>query len=152
MSIVILPDDVVKLPEEALSQFLEENRDGLSDDDFVKRYAEGLATSLISKPAIYRTFGAHWWPLKRILLARGLLPAQYGDSFDSEVDRLFSQSTDALTVCAAHLAQQDNVYGRMAGDMQFVYERTNGEAYEFILEDDALEQNIFAAKIAPALS
>lgn len=143
---------IVKLPQDALQQFLDENRDDLTDADFVKRYIESLATSLIANPAIYRTFGAHWWPLKRILLAMGLLPAQYGDSFDTAADALFSESTDALTVCAAHLAQQDNVYGRMAGDMLFVYQKTDGEAYELILEDEALEQNIFAAKIAPALS
>lgn len=144
--------NIVKIPEDALQQFLDENSDGLSEAEFVERYLNGVATTLIRQPDVYRTYGAHWWPLKRLLIAGAMLPKHYGDSYNTEADALFSESTDALTVCAAFLAQQDNISDRMLSDTRFVYEKADGEPFEFLLEDDEIEKIIFAAKIAPLVS
>ncbi len=141
--------NIIRLPIDALRQFLEENREGLTDDEFVAQYAKALSNTLLQQPELYRTFGAHWWPLKRILLGLGLLPERYGNSFESEPNALFSEETDALTVCAAFLAQQDNLAVRMMGDTHFVYEADNGESYELELQDEDFEKNIFSAKLAP---
>jgi hypothetical protein len=40
----------------------------------------------------------------------------------------------------------------MLGDTRFVYERADGEPFEFLLEDDEIEKIIFSAKIAPLVS
>jgi hypothetical protein len=143
---------IVKIPEDALLKFLDENSDGLSEAEFAERYLKGVAATLIRQPDVYRTYGAHWWPLKRLLVAGAMLPMAYGDSYNTEANALFSESTDALTVCAAFLAQQDNVSDRMMSDTRFVYEKDDGEAFEFLLEDDEMEKIIFAAKIAPLVS
>jgi hypothetical protein len=143
--------DLDKLPDDTLRSFIEDNRGGLTDDDFVNRYLDTVIDGLMLNPLLYRTYGGYWWPLKRLLIARPDYKPECGDSFDTDLNQLFSHSEDILTVAAAYLEQAKNLTDKMLSDNHFIYDAAGGESFELTLEDPDMERLLFAERFAQSL-
>lgn len=136
--------DIQKPDVKAISTFLEENRDSLSDAEFVTRYITGLILSLQADKRLYRSFGGFWWPLKRMLLASKSDIFEMGDSYNTELNQQFSYANDALTVCAAYLTQQENLENGYLYASKHIYATSTLEPIEIVIEDPAIELLILA--------
>lgn len=143
--------DLDKLSDGSLRSFIEENRGGLTDEDFINRYLDTLIEGLMLNPLLYRTYGGYWWPLKRMLMERPSYNPECGDNVDSELNQLFSHSEDILTVAAAYLEQSKNLADKMLSDNHFVYDVIGGESFEITLEDPGMERLLFAERFAQGL-
>lgn len=139
-----------KLDIEALKTFLAENQDAkLTDEQFAERYLKGVVETLNAKPKMYRSFGAYWWAIKKLMLEKGLLHEGFGDSYDSTMAKQFSYESESLTVCAAYLYQQDAIESGLVFSNTHPLELENSvESETYTFEDSDIERLIFASSFA----
>lgn len=129
-----------KIPVELLAELLESERNGVDDVDFVERFIQGTIKTLKSKPLAYRSFGAYWWPIKRLIVNAKVYHNDFGDSYDTELNEAFSYDSDAITVCAAFLEQEANISeGNMMATV-FNYEDEDGQNISLTVHDDVMEK------------
>lgn len=126
-----------------VATFLEENRGGVNDEVFTQRYIAGVIESLRKDKKLYRSFGGFWWPLKRLILATDNVES--GELYDTELDNQFSYANDAVTVCAAFLAQESNLASGYTYSNKHVYYTADNEPVELTLEDEEMESQVFGA-------
>ena len=78
-----------------------------TEGNFVNVYVKNTA-ELINKDKLqYRAFGVYWWPLKQMMLDRGI--TYFGDYVDEEVASHVSLESEALTCAAAYRYQVEQI-------------------------------------------
>ena len=138
--------EIKTVPVGALEALLEDERNGASDEEFVERYVQGIIKTLKSNPLLYRSFGAYWWPLKRLIVNAKVYHNDFGESYSEEFNKALSLDSDALTVCAIYLEQEDNIATGNTTSTAFNYEAMDGSEIEITIEDDIMEKIAFLLK------
>lgn len=135
-----------KIDTDALKAFLAENQDkNLTDAQFAERYLKGVVETLNAKPKMYRSFGAYWWPIKKLMLEKNLLPMGFGDSYDATMAEQFTYESESLTVCAAYLYQQDAIESGLVFSNTHPLDLEGSlESEIYTLEDSDVERLILA--------
>mgnify|MGYP000312208372 FL=1 len=133
---------IEKIPESALRELLEEERNGADDKAFVSRYVANVVKTLLSDPLKYRCYGAYWWPMKRLIAEHQTAESvnYFGDEYDTALNDMLSYDNDALTVCACYLELEANVEEGLMSATEFFYETDDGEGIKVALEDPAMEK------------
>lgn len=105
--------------------------------DFAPSYLQGVAAQIGQRPAMYRSFGAYWWLLKRELIASGV--RSFGTSVDAETADALDYGDRDLNLAACYVAQMHvldtaTVYGH-----RHAVELEDGSIVEFTLDDEEVE-------------
>lgn len=127
----------IKYSTEELAPLLEESKENKSEAGFVKSYLSGVARSLISNPATYRSFGAYWWPLKELLIKYGI--SQFGEGLEAETTEHFRYESEELICCAAYAAQQTKLKENQFLSSVNLLELAGGDVLEYTLHDSKME-------------
>ncbi len=134
-------DDLKDLINEALSN------GEVSQEEFISKHCEGLATVLERNPDRYRSYGAYWWAVKDILNEQG-----YGALVGVEVEELtakhFYIEDDVTTLCAAwqyhNMVCENGLLGMGTSQAHIYAIEQDGELepFEYQLSDDFMEAKI----------
>ena len=95
-----------------------------------------LAKQLLDEPIRYRTFGIFWWEIKRLLNQRDFY---LGDNQEKGISDVYPEPYLQLA------AGMTSAIGRIdAGnfDNRYVYQKENGEQFEYVLEDQDMEMRM----------
>lgn len=138
---------ILRVSNKELQAFISDNIADLTEQQFTENYLDGVIDGLKMNAGLYRTYGGYWWPLKRLIQTRPNYPVEFGSDVDAELDKAFSHDTDAMTISAAYLEQQQNMASKMLTDTRFVYDTPDAESVELILEDADMERLLFAEQL-----
>lgn len=104
------------LPEESYikSIFGSEFMGGITELEYVNNLTVGIVSILKGTPTYYKAFGP-WWPaVKRIIITSGNY--DFGQNIDSDVEQIYSYSSDALTLLAATLYSTERLNDHVIDD------------------------------------
>lgn len=107
------------------------------EETFIANYLAGLVKILGSDPRQYRSFGPYWWPLKGMMIERGIQPG--AGSLELGTLQHYTLGTPALTLCAAWAYQQERIEEGKIRTASHQLELAEGELYEYVLVDEDME-------------
>lgn len=132
------PDDLKPLVDEALEG------GELSHEEFINNHCAGLITVLVENPLAYRAYGAYWWAVKRILLKHDFTELfTLEDQDEPTTAEHFYIQDDVTTLCAAWAYMDTMIEAGHQLSNIHVYTDTDGEKFEYSLEDLDLERYRF---------
>lgn len=129
--------EAIKYSAEDLANTLEQAHEQAGDNDFVSEYLSGVTRTLIESPSQYRSFGAYWWPLKELLLDKGI--SVFGDNVEAGTLSHFRLETPELVCCAAYAHQQTKLAANQLKSSVHLLELEGGETVEYLLHDEYME-------------
>lgn len=138
--------DTAQPTDEYLERILQDEAlSGRTENDFVPMFMDGIFQRLESSPALYRSFGA-WWPELKRLLVEVKGTAQFGIEIEEGTRAIYSRTRPALTIIAAHLYSTERIN---AGQLYSAYHELDvhdgaddTEPYLYVSSDDELERLI----------
>lgn len=107
------------------------------EETFIANYLAGLVQVLGQDPRQYRSFGPYWWPLKSMMIERGIQPG--AGSLELGTLQRYTLDTPALTLCAAWVYQQGRIEEGKIRTASHQLELAEGELYEYELVDEDME-------------
>lgn len=120
----------------ALAEAVEQARKD-AGGQFQAAFLQAVRDQLRTRPAMYRSFGPYWWPLKREMIRAGI--HDFGLSYDAETADALSYG-DAETTLAACALYQGYVLDNLS-----IYEHdhavgmADGTIETYTLTDDDME-------------
>lgn len=129
-----------------LEPLLDEALSGREPAQFVADYLNGLAGILTTNPRHYRSLGPYWWPLKAMLIDKGLFA---GSSLENGTLQHYTMETPELTLVAAWAYQQGRIDEGKLYSCSHQLELPEGELYEYELTDLELERAIMENQPLP---
>jgi hypothetical protein len=103
---------------------------------WIKKVIPILAKQLLDEPIRYRTFGIFWWEIKRLLNQRDYY---LGDNQEKGICDVYPEPYLQLA------AGMTSAIGRIDDgnfDNRYVYQKENGEQFEYALEDQDMEMRM----------
>lgn len=104
-------------------------------DMWVDKMLSSFASVVGRRPAVYRSFGPFWWPLKALMVSAG--------EFDGEMPDpdLVAQVTtgDAALDVAAAWSHHERYSSQLLAGNTFTVDAENGDTIEYSLCDDDME-------------
>lgn len=96
-----------------------------------------VAGMVKARPAVYRTFGPYWWPVKAQLVAAGLMA---GESNSERVAQI-SSGDDVLDMAGAVAFHGFNIDSMRDGNT-FEVDTESGDMVEYVLADEDMDAKI----------
>lgn len=122
-----------------LSPLVDEALAGREPAEFIQTYLDGLKSIIGRDPRQYRSFGPYWWPLKSMLMDKGMF---VGTDLENGTLQHYTMGTPELTIVAAWAYQQDRLNEGKLRSSSHQLELPGGDLYEYYLTDLDMEQAI----------
>lgn len=110
-----------------------------TESAWIEAYLKSVSSLLGKSPGTYRHYGAYWWQIKSMMIARGIGNTEWSaDSIPSDMLQRTDCGSDALNLAAAH-SYSEYVFDKLANESN-VHSHTVGDSAEDIqVWDDDLE-------------
>jgi hypothetical protein len=106
--------------------------------DFVNAYLSAVVKTLAARYTLYRSFGPYWWPLKELLIERGV--TLFGDTVEGVTTPLYRLKSDALICASAQQYQAHRAVNQQLFDADHVLDSDGtGESTRYVLNDEIME-------------
>lgn len=125
------PDMLAPLREDALN--------GQEPAQFIQKHITSITDTLTGNPALYRSYGAYWWSIKKLLRDNGV---DFGEDDELITREHVAYSDPVDLLCAAAIYQEHIIDG--GGMNNNIHQFTiDDEPFDYSLEDTDMEEMIF---------
>lgn len=111
---------------------------GLSESEYIAHTVDQMVQVIKARPTIYRSYGAYWWAVKRIMIEHGVIV--FGQTVEiGDIEQFFIENDEALTLVAAILYQQWIVNNASPDVADHLLPLVDGDDVEYSVIDDEME-------------